>query len=998
VSLKPFLTAVKRLEQLPALVRELGLEPTWHELDPVTLPAATELVGRAAVVGRRAGLLGLGLETATPVPAARAVARRLAYRGQAGLVFALDPTRRILIVVAAAGDCPSLTLDLTRPTAHDLALLERGRTSAADMSGSLAQGWAEALSGQELGARFFAAFRRTLDRLVAALPGTLPRRDRHALGLVSLTRVLVLYFVQSRGWLDGRDRFLREELDRCLTRKQPVDATLFRPLFFGTLNRPPERRRRASRRFGRIPFLNGGLFEAHPLERRHRPSIPDLVWREAFDDLFERYHFAIRDPDEGTTTIGPDMLGRVFEGVMDPDERRGAGVYYTPAHLVTEVVDSALTHWLAARDLGPGRLDDPAPAERQALAEIAVLDPAAGSGAFLLGALARLVDVRVGGGQGRSPATRAVLATNLFGVDVNPNAVRLAELRLWLEVLAAEDAEGPDRVAPLPNLDGFVRQGDSLIEPVQATVAVGGVLAGRVAAIRHEVASAVGSAKQRLLRRLRRAELDAARQAIATAGARVEAELTEVRSALRAPGLFADAPPPARGLTRTLDRLRRERARLRRLARRLRDADEVPWFHYGSQFGDVMARGGFDLVLGNPPWVRAEALGPAERRELKQRSRWFRAAPDRSGGYAHLPDLSIPFLERAVALTRPGGVTAMLLPAKLLTAGYAAVAREELTRRTTLLVAADLTDSHPGAFHATVYPLALVLSRATPPPDHRLATALAGPAGKPRGVAQVTLGRAPWVLRSDPVRDALAAVRGAHPTLADRFRIRLGVKTGCDAAFLDPGPAVERSLVRPVVRGRDVKAFAVTPGHTILWTHDEQGAPLHTLPPAAAAHLAGHEAALRRRADLGAEPFWTVFRVEAALPRWRVVWADLARRLEAAPLLGRTVAGAIPLNTCYVLATPSRDTALRLAVWLNTTWLRVVARSLATRAASGFGRYGAATVGALPLPDSVLSDHALLSLGRAALRSRRQDQAGADEAAAEILHLPAAQRAVLREA
>ena len=161
--------------------------------------------------------------------------------------------------------------------------------------------------------------------MVGAFPTALPRRNRHALGLVALTRVLVLYFVQSRGWLDGRERFLREELDRCLAGRQPVEKRLLHPLFFGTLNRPVSERSRAARRFGRIPFLNGGLFEPHALERRWQVALPDLVWRDAFDELFERYHFAIRDPDEGTTTIGPDVLGRVFEGVMDLDERRGAG-------------------------------------------------------------------------------------------------------------------------------------------------------------------------------------------------------------------------------------------------------------------------------------------------------------------------------------------------------------------------------------------------------------------------------------------------------------------------------------------------------------------------------------------------------------------------------------------------------------------------------------------------------------------------------------------------
>src|SRR5262249_38579937 len=157
-----------------------------------------------------------------------------------------------------------------------------------------------------------------------------------------------------------------------------------------------------------IPFLNGGLFEPHPLERRWPAELPDAVWRDAFDDLFERYQFTL-DGDPAGTAIGPDMLGRGVEGVIGPAERGETGGYYPPTRLVDQIVGAAFRSWAEGAGMD---LDSSESLDRQK--KIAVLDPAVGSGAFLLGALAHLVRRRTSAGEGRAVATRAVLTTNLF--------------------------------------------------------------------------------------------------------------------------------------------------------------------------------------------------------------------------------------------------------------------------------------------------------------------------------------------------------------------------------------------------------------------------------------------------------------------------------------------------------------------------------------------------------------------------------------------------------
>jgi hypothetical protein len=117
---------------------------------------------------------------------------------------------------------------------------------------------AEALAGRGIDDRFFAAFTTSLRSLIGGLPGRMPLPDRHALALLQLTRILFLYFVEAKGWLAGRPRFLREEVDRCLAARRSLHRDLLRPLFFGTLNRPYGERGALARRFGPVPSSTAG--------------------------------------------------------------------------------------------------------------------------------------------------------------------------------------------------------------------------------------------------------------------------------------------------------------------------------------------------------------------------------------------------------------------------------------------------------------------------------------------------------------------------------------------------------------------------------------------------------------------------------------------------------------------------------------------------------------------------------------------------------------------
>jgi hypothetical protein len=855
---------------------------------------------------------------------------------------------------------------------------------------------ADALSTEPVGRRFFREFRVTLGRVCTALPAQMHPDDRHGLALLQLTRVLFLYFIQTKGWLARRERFLAEEVDRCLSHRRQVHRDLLRPLFFGTLNQPATLRSRSAQALGDIPFLNGGLFEPHRLERRFRADIPNDVWRDAFDRLFERFHFTVYERDRGS--IAPDMLGRVFEGVMAPEARHASGTFYTPAALVHELLDAAFVALIDQRTgcgarVAEEQMRNGSPVAAGICDTLTLLDPAVGSGAFLLGALERLAAFEPD--RSRSSARkRQILTRNLFGVDQNATAVRLAELRLWLAVIAADPAEMMEAVRPLPNLDCLIRQGDSLFDPLgwaSASPSPKPELGLELAGLRRQAVDAVGQAKHALMKKLRTSEALALEYSLSIAEERHRARITECLGHARARDLFGHARGLDRQSRTTLIQLRRGLQQVRQAQRNLARDGEVPWFHYQSHFADVFAGGGFDIVIGNPPWLRSELLSPTLRDRLKGRYHWWRPS---GRCYGKGPDLAVAFLERGLELAGNSAVLAMLVPAKIITAGYGAAARHALASTTTLHAVVDLTQSPLANFEATVYPLAIVTAKASPPEGHQVRTTLC-PKHEGHTLQAGLRGGGPWILVRDNVRSAVADLEQIHPKLGENVSCHLGLKTGANRIFLNPPAGLEAEVLRWAIRGRDLRAFRWESRTRLLWTHSDRGGPLSRLPQNAAAYLRAHDTELRARSDFRGGTPWVLFRTQPASARHRVVWADLARRLAAVALSRPSDRVHIPLNSCYVAPTATGAEAERLAAWLNSTWLRAVAQISAVPAAGGFARFNAQVVARLPLPTDVLADARLSRITQEG-RSGRAVQEELDDIAARHLGLSASGQGALR--
>ena len=252
------------------------------------------------------------------------------------------------------------------------------------------------------------------------------------------------------------------------------------PLFFSALNNPHIHRDLGTdlvlrSRIGHVPYLNGGLFHKSDDEVCGE-SVPNDAFDLIINKLFSKFNFTVHEstPLDIDVAVDPEMLGKVFEELVTG--RHESGSYYTPRPVVAFMCKEALKGYLGGYDAlidhhNAGDVTVPQAKELlRRLAEVKVVDPACGSGAYLLGmlqelfALNRILDTRAEQATARDDYKRKldIIRNNIYGVDLDEFAVQIARLRLWLSLAVEYEGEVPE---PLPNLDFKVEQGDSLSAP-----------------------------------------------------------------------------------------------------------------------------------------------------------------------------------------------------------------------------------------------------------------------------------------------------------------------------------------------------------------------------------------------------------------------------------------------------------------------------------------------------------------------------------------------------
>jgi len=1005
-----------------AVLRALGFQSPVGTLDGA---AALRLgldddTRRAEVAAGRGTLRALLLDVragATLRDSVGRAARRVSSRAPEllWLVLAYRRGGEVVLAVPAPGGAQGVAALLVDPAnvrsadAESLAALI-GASGDSDLDTHLR--WRESLGRDALTRRFYRDLEHAVRALGAGALGVASDEVRQSLALRCVSRLLFLSFLEAKGWLDGDRAFLSRQV---AARGDNLHRALLEPLFFGTLNAPMARRAAAARAFGRLPFLNGGLFTRDPVEKRHRAlRFADHDIAHVVGNLLARYRVTAHEDSAGfcEAAVDPEMLGRAFESLMASDDRRKTGAFYTPPAMIQRITDAALDaaiHDPATRavldEARSGRVADGQAAARLrlALGDLRILDPACGTGAFLVHALTEIARLLAAAHDDRPEHARrrAVLAQSIFGVDINPTAVWLCELRLWLAVVVDSPEQDPLCVSPLPNLDRHVRCADALAGPA---FDVGAGHDAGVTRLRQRYGRATGPRKRSLQRALDRAERRLAVDALEARIVQSGAQRRDLVCALRGRDLFGGRRVATATERAALDTWRAHARSLRRALAALRAGGAVP-FGFATHFGDVARRRGFDIVFGNPPWVRLHRIAPADRARLRTQYAAFRNAAWRAGaaasgavtGFGMQVDLSALFAERAVSLVRPGGAVALLVPAKLFRNLAGGGLRSLLSETTTLLRCEDHSEGR-ALFDAAVYPAVIVFRRNSDTGNHPLPAtnhqALATNSSLPMSDVSCAVMRrdvaycwrapraslaleasdgAPWLLLPPPARAAFDALASQGIPLGNSLfgRPLLGVKSGCNDAFVvrpdsnwrersrgavcdvsggERRGGVERELLRPVLRGENLAPFAATPtAEAIIWTHDDDLQPRRRL-PAQAGHWFSHwRHLLERRADVGSrDRWWSLFRVEGAAAGWRVVWGDVGRTPRAVVLAPDD--DTVPLNSCYLVRAPSGDDADALAAWLNAPLAVAWLSAIAEPARGGYHRFLGWTMARLPLP------------------------------------------------
>ncbi len=345
--------------------------------------------------------------------------------------------------------------------------------------------------------KFYSEFSRLRVDFIHLIDG-IAGDERNWYASVLLNRLMFIYFLQKRGFIQGNSSYLDAKLEASKTRgADRYYSEFLDALFFEGFAKPAKERSAGARQLlGAIPYLNGGLFIRHRLELQYpNIRIPDRAFENVLR-LFGQYSWHLDDtPGARDNEINPDVLGYIFEKYIN---QKAFGAYYTRGEIteylcersIHRVILAKVQQYTSRRFDNLGELLMRLDAElcrlllNEVLPKLSILDPACGSGAFLVAAMKNLLNI-YGAVYGHIDIAndayllkhkaeiakahpsldyyirKRIITDNLYGVDIMDEATEIARLRLFLALVSV--AQTLDDLEPLPNIDFNIMAGNSLI-------------------------------------------------------------------------------------------------------------------------------------------------------------------------------------------------------------------------------------------------------------------------------------------------------------------------------------------------------------------------------------------------------------------------------------------------------------------------------------------------------------------------------------------------------
>ncbi len=683
----------------------------------------------------------------------------------------------------------------------------------------------------------------------------------------TMGQIVFLYFLQKKGWLGvGKDEngnfkpwgtgpknFLRRLYDKEFTDYGNFFNEVLEPLFYEAL--ATERTNDVFTRFNcKIPFLNGGLFE--PINDYNWEETDIRIDNDLIGDVFktfDQYNFTVREdePLEKEVAVDPEMLGKVFENLLPENLRKGKGAYYTPRTIVHYMCQESLINYLDT-ECEPAPKEDIETLIREgdiileletaiveqgkkyksvlmvsikdnaedlddALANIKVCDPAIGSGAFPLGMLTEIVKARkvlelyLGKKHGVYELKRHCIQNSLYGVDIDPGAIEIAKLRLWLSLVVDEDDY--EEIQPLPNLDYKIMQGNSLIEEfhgisldIEKKVGEQLVIGSNVAEL-DKLVDDLHQKQDDFFNAEHPREKKKKRDAVETAIYNIFHNELEKKKNI--------SPQEANAIETDL----------KEMTRGNRERNFFPWKLY---FADVFReKGGFDIVVGNPPYISHDKIPKQDKHQIKKHYL----------SYEPFADLYCYFIEKSACLQKHNGILCLITSNSYLRAEYGKPLRKFIANNNVVLKILNLKKSQ--VFNNAIINVTIIMScKSKQSQDNFCQVVNSEFTNKNFNkfveknfflYLQKYFNSKSWILIKSDYMELKNKLESSGKQLEQLgTKIRLGIATGSNDAFIiDESKkqklceidTVNNKIIKPILKGKDIyKYMHNTPKSYILLT------------------------------------------------------------------------------------------------------------------------------------------------------------------------------------